>query len=113
MSVTVLVLPGVAGRKTAAVSPLSTDYSGRIGDPTCAVTDRANLEWSPNQDKISVLLAPPERLGAVFLAAFAGCILARQLLFSFRVESRTRVGRLATIAASAVIMAGTLLAIRA
>lgn len=58
-----------------------------------------------------MLLAPPERPGAVFLASIAGYILARQLLFPLRVESRTRGGRLATMAASAAVLAGTLLAI--
>lgn len=60
-----------------------------------------------------MLLAPPARPGAVFLAAIAGYTLARQFLFPFRVESRTRTGRLVTIAASGLILAGALLAMPA
>lgn len=52
------------------------------------------------------VLAGLSPAGSVFVAAVAAYALVRQLLFGLRVESRTRAGRLVTIAASGVVLGG-------
>lgn len=54
MSVTVLVLPGVAGRKTAAVLTVECGLLRPNWRPGRVRSQIGRMEWSSNQDKISV-----------------------------------------------------------
>lgn len=52
------------------------------------------------------VLAGLRPAGSVFVASVSGYTLVRQLLFPLRVESRTRAGRVATLAACAAVVLG-------
>lgn len=58
----------------------------------------------------AVLLLESPAPGAVFVGAVAAYTLVRQLLFPFRVESRTRRGRLVTMVVCGLILAGVVAA---